>query len=80
MLCGPNPHESDIALHISVRLLEGYIARNTYQFGEWGDEQGSGDLPIAPGQSFEIIVLADTSDFKVIFKIHAFSILILYLL
>lgn len=66
LLCGPHPHDSDNALHVSVRLLEGYIARNTYQFGEWGEEQGSGTLPIAPGQSFEIIVLADPSEFKVL--------------
>lgn len=49
-----------------MRISQGYIARNTCQFGNWGDEQGHGNLTIGPGQSFEIIVLCDSSQFKVI--------------
>ncbi|RZC42240.1 Gal-bind lectin domain containing protein [Asbolus verrucosus] len=63
---GPNSKpKDDTGLHLSVRLKQGYIARNSYQGGSWGDEQGSGRLPIGPGQQFEIIILSDAEDFKV---------------
>lgn len=61
---GPNPNE-DIALHISVRLLEGYVARNSFENNSWGEEQGSGTLPIAPGQKFEVLILCEAKEFKV---------------
>lgn len=63
---GPNVKpRDDTALHMSVRLKQGYIARNSYKNGEWGDEDGKGRLPIGPGQQFEIIILCDEKDFKV---------------
>ena len=63
---GPNiKPRDDTALHISVRLKQGYIARNSYLGGNWGDEQGKGRLPIGQGQQFEIIILPDAQDFKV---------------
>lgn len=65
LLCGPSKDESDIALHVSVRLSQGYIARNSCQFGNWGDEQDSGSLRIAPGENFEIIILNDQGQYKV---------------
>ncbi|XP_060528478.1 trithorax group protein osa-like [Cylas formicarius] len=55
----------DTALHISVRLNQGYIARNNYKDGSWGDEQGSGSLPIGLAQSFEILILVDLNHFKI---------------
>ncbi|KAI4466636.1 galectin [Holotrichia oblita] len=55
----------DIGLHLSVRLAEGYVARNSIQGGVWGEEQNSGDLPIQPGEKYEIIVLSDNREFKV---------------
>ncbi|KAG5882586.1 hypothetical protein JTB14_030135 [Gonioctena quinquepunctata] len=63
---GPNDSpRDDTALHISVRLNQGYIARNSYQDGEWGNEQGNLDLPIGTAQSWEIIILVDHNDYKV---------------
>ncbi|KAL1513137.1 hypothetical protein ABEB36_002594 [Hypothenemus hampei] len=63
---GPNSKpRDDTALHISVRLNQGYIARNSYRNGAWQDEQGSGKLPIGKAQSFEIIVLVDPNHYKV---------------
>lgn len=52
---------------ISIFLLSlpGYIARNIYKGGTWGDEQGSGKLPIGQAQSFEIIILVDPQHYKV---------------
>ncbi|XP_019872423.1 galectin-4 isoform X2 [Aethina tumida] len=63
---GPNSKpRDDTSLHISVRLNQGYIARNTYIDGSWGDEQGNGRLPIGAGQHFEIIILNDPSSYKI---------------
>lgn len=61
--CGPPP--SDVALHLSVRLLQSYIARNSLQDEGWGSEEDNGSLPIAPGQSFEIIILCDPGSYKI---------------
>ncbi|CAH1965578.1 unnamed protein product [Acanthoscelides obtectus] len=62
---GPNRKpRDDTALHISVRLNQGYIARNSYKDGTWGDEQGSGKLPIGQAQSWEILILVDQNDYK----------------
>lgn len=55
----------DIGLHLSVRLAEGYVARNSIEGGVWGEEQNGGDLPIQPGQKYEIIILSDNREFKV---------------
>ncbi|VEN62223.1 unnamed protein product, partial [Callosobruchus maculatus] len=62
---GPNRKpRDDTSLHISVRLNQGYIARNSYKDGAWGDEQGSGKLPIGQAQSWEILILIDQNDYK----------------
>uniref|UniRef100_A0A1Y1L375 Galectin n=1 Tax=Photinus pyralis TaxID=7054 RepID=A0A1Y1L375_PHOPY len=61
--CGRPP--SDVALHISVRLLQGYIARNSLQDDDWGEEEGDGNLTIGSGQSFEILILCDPSSYKI---------------
>ncbi|GJQ82706.1 putative galectin [Trypoxylus dichotomus] len=55
----------DIAFHISVRLLQGYIARNSFRDGDWEEEEDYGDLPIQPGQHFELLVLCEPTQFKV---------------
>ena len=55
----------DIGLHVSLRIAEGYVARNSCQGNIWGEEQGDGVLPIQPGQRFELIVFADNSVYKV---------------
>ncbi|CAH0551036.1 unnamed protein product [Brassicogethes aeneus] len=63
---GPNARpRDDTALHISVRLNQGYIARNAYIDGAWEDEQGTGSLPIGPNQHFEIIILNDEKSYKI---------------
>ncbi|XP_017770971.1 PREDICTED: galectin-4-like [Nicrophorus vespilloides] len=57
--------EVDIAVHVSVRISEGYVARNSFQNGEWGDEEDKGDLLIGAGQKFEIIILCGSTDYKI---------------
>ncbi|KAK5649097.1 hypothetical protein RI129_003989 [Pyrocoelia pectoralis] len=56
---------SDIALHMSIRLLQGYIARNSLENEDWGEEEGDGNLSIAPGESFEILILCDPGSYKI---------------
>lgn len=55
----------DVALHASVRLTEGYIARNTFQGGCWQEELGEGGMPIQGGQRFEFLLLCEAFDYKV---------------
>ncbi|XP_030759425.1 trithorax group protein osa-like [Sitophilus oryzae] len=55
----------DTALHVSVRLNQGYIARNSYQDQSWDKEEGKGKLPIGPAQSFEILLLVDPHRYKI---------------
>lgn len=52
-----------------MRLNQGYIARNSYRNGSWEDEQGNGELPIGQAQSWEILILIDQQDYKVIVSI-----------
>ncbi|CAG9860017.1 unnamed protein product [Phyllotreta striolata] len=62
---GPNAEpQDDTSLHISVRHNQGYIARNSYKDEEWGEEMGSGDLPIGHTEPWEIIILVDEYDYK----------------
>lgn len=64
--CGPNVSpRDDIALHLAVKLAEGYVARNTLDKQTWGDEQGQGFNPITPGVPFEILILCDQTNYKV---------------
>ncbi|XP_065166823.1 galectin-4-like isoform X2 [Atheta coriaria] len=62
--CGSS-EEADIAVHLSVRLQEGYVARNSFENGDWGEEQGDGELKIGMGQKFEVLLLSASNDYKV---------------
>ena len=63
---GPNLQpRDDIVLHISAIFAEGVLSRASFQNGMWGPEERDGHLPFSPGQPFEMIVLCDTSSYKV---------------
>lgn len=55
----------DVALHLSVRPTEPVIVRNHWENKAWGVEERFGGCPIHPGQPFEILILAESSAFKV---------------
>ncbi|KAK9875397.1 hypothetical protein WA026_007791 [Henosepilachna vigintioctopunctata] len=55
----------DVALHASVRMTEGYIARNSFQGNCWQEELGEGGLPIMLGQRFELLLLCENYEYKV---------------
>lgn len=48
-----------------MRLTSGYVARNSFHYGGWGEEESYGDLPFRAGQHFEILILCEPSEFKV---------------
>ncbi|GJQ74249.1 putative galectin [Trypoxylus dichotomus] len=64
---GPDYQKSRIAFHSSVRFGEGGdLVKNSYDVDKrWEDEERVANLPIAPGQNFEIIVLCEPTKFKV---------------
>lgn len=56
----------DCNLHLSVRLNENVIVRNDRQRGAWGAvEERYGGCPLARGQTFEVLILAEQQGFKV---------------
>lgn len=52
-------------MHLSVRPNEGAIVRNHLVSQIWGDEERYGGCPIQHGQRFEMLILAETNQFKV---------------
>ncbi|XP_030753149.1 galectin-4-like [Sitophilus oryzae] len=56
---GPDPSPKNIPFHISVRLNQGYVARNTLKRGKWDSEIGDGSLPINKGQPFDISITVE---------------------
>ncbi|XP_021923647.1 galectin-4-like isoform X2 [Zootermopsis nevadensis] len=64
--CGPNVSpRDDIAIHVSPRFNENYIARNSLQNVAWGIEENHGPMPLARGQGFEIIILCEPTHYKI---------------
>lgn len=55
----------DINMHLSVRPNEQAIVRNHMVRQAWGSEERYGGCPIGYGQQFEILILAETEQFKV---------------
>jgi len=55
----------DTALQLSVRPTEPVIVRNHWENKNWGTEERFGGCPIYPGQPFEILILAESSAFKI---------------
>lgn len=48
--------EDDVALHLNPRFAESAIVRNSLKGGKWGDEERDGDMPLAMGQPFTLVV------------------------
>lgn len=63
---GPNLNpRDDIALHVSPRFPEGFVTRNHIENMTWGPEENAGPMWIRPGQEFEILILCETSYYKI---------------
>lgn len=55
----------DVALHFNPRLKENIIVRNTYQNGQWGDEERNGDILLKPGSNFTLNIICETRGYKI---------------
>jgi len=57
----------DTAFQLSVRPAEQVIVRNHYENNVWGTEERFGGCPINPnpGQPFEILILVETTGYKI---------------
>jgi hypothetical protein len=73
---------SDIALHFDVRISAGsdrnVVVRNTYQNGAWGaEDRALPYFPFMPNSSFDMIVLVEQNQFKVMIK-HYYRFVCMY--
>lgn len=65
---GPGEYPNDIAFHFNPRYQGGsFVCLNNRRHGAWGSEVRESANPLQKGQSFEILLLCDASDFKVDF-------------
>lgn len=55
----------DVNMHLSVRPNEGAIVRNHMVSQSWAAEERHGGCPIQYGERFEILILAESNQFKV---------------
>ncbi|XP_059608657.1 galectin-4-like isoform X2 [Phlebotomus argentipes] len=55
----------DVGLHLSVRVQEHAIVRNTLTSQIWAAEERHGGCPLNPGQHFDILILAEHSCYKI---------------
>lgn len=62
---GPRLHQDEINLHLSVRGNEEAIIRNHFTRNDWGAEERYGGCPIRPFEDFTILILAESTGFKV---------------
>ncbi|KZC04781.1 Tectonin beta-propeller repeat-containing protein, partial [Dufourea novaeangliae] len=55
----------DIALHFNPRFRENIIVRNTYQNGQWGDEERNGGSPLKAGSDFMIKIVCEIRGYRI---------------
>ncbi|KAF9407386.1 hypothetical protein HW555_012575, partial [Spodoptera exigua] len=59
-------YNNDIAFHFNPRFQEGYIVRNHYISGRWGQEETHGGLPLRRGETFEAHFICHYDRFTVL--------------
>ncbi|KAF4531718.1 hypothetical protein B566_EDAN009341 [Ephemera danica] len=71
---GPGMHpRDDIVLHVSAIFSENVLSRASLQAGVWGTEERTGTLPFGRGQPFEMLILCDTSTYKIAINSQHFT-------
>lgn len=63
----------DIAMHFNPRLKENIIVRNTYQNGQWGDEERSGKSPIKAGSDFTLKIICEDNGYRIFINENEFA-------
>nr|XP_012138100.1 PREDICTED: tectonin beta-propeller repeat-containing protein isoform X2 [Megachile rotundata] len=56
----------DVALHFNPRLKENIIVRNTYQNGQWGDEERNGESPIKAGSDLTLKIICEVQGYRIL--------------
>jgi hypothetical protein len=66
---GPGSLPGDIAFHFNPRYDAGapFVVRNNRSGGGWGTEERDVACPINKGQNFEILILIEAQEFKVLY-------------
>ncbi|XP_055599696.1 32 kDa beta-galactoside-binding lectin-like [Uranotaenia lowii] len=63
---GPNVNPRDDApLHISIRVKDQVIVRNTYQFRTWGIEERHGGCPIQKKSYFDVQITVKPEGYSI---------------
>lgn len=55
----------DVAFHFNPRLKENIIVRNTYQNGQWGDEERNGGSPLKAGCDFTLYIVCEERGYRI---------------
>ncbi|XP_031840484.2 tectonin beta-propeller repeat-containing peroxin 23 isoform X2 [Nomia melanderi] len=63
----------DIALHLNPRLKENIIVRNTYQNGQWGDEERNGSSPLKAGSDFMLEIVCEMRGYRILIDNKEFT-------
>ncbi|XP_033340443.1 tectonin beta-propeller repeat-containing peroxin 23 isoform X2 [Megalopta genalis] len=63
----------DVALHFNPRLKENAIIRNTYQSGQWGDEERNGNSPLKAGSDFMLEIVCDARGYRILIDDKEFT-------
>lgn len=56
---------NDLAFHFNPRLRESIIVRNTYQNGQWGDEEREGESLLKSGCDFSLKIICEPRGYRV---------------
>lgn len=64
--CGPEVlPQDDIALQISVKVLDSFITLNSLHYGFWGEQQRMLTSSIKRSERFELVLICEFNHFKV---------------
>ncbi|XP_015595651.1 tectonin beta-propeller repeat-containing protein [Cephus cinctus] len=67
------PENHDVALHFNPRLKDDVIVRNTYENGQWGDEERAGGSPIKAGSDVNLKIICETQGYRIFINDSEFT-------
>ncbi|XP_066589836.1 tectonin beta-propeller repeat-containing protein [Prorops nasuta] len=63
----------DVALHFNPRLRENIIVRNSYQNGQWDDEERNGMSPLKAGSDFMLNIVCEKRGYRIFINDSEFT-------